>query len=575
MANPAHDNEQTPYIDDDLLQPLDILAAQKAAEPEQAPVGGEAKPAEEGDFLSTRVSEAFDAVDFLTEAREKAEKEPAPDKSKAAKGKGDKAGADKDAINAPGITRSIVAAGSAKDEDSPAPIGMGDGLSRLSDATSVVENDPNAFRPEPGAVPSMFGADSPTSGRTPASNRSDDLLGDDLLSPTALNARPDALLGGDHGGGGQRIDPLSATAAAFGGEIRSLMDAHIDELLRMTSSIGGSDLHLTTGLPPMARKDGRVMPLPYEVATARDTQRLVYDVLHAEQIERFERTKELDFSYGVKGLGRYRFNVYRQRGSVGAAMRVIPHEIPSLEQLRLPPILRDLTRRHSGLILVTGPTGSGKSTTIASMIDVINTERECHIMTIEDPIEYLHQHKSSMINQRELGTDTDSFANALKAVLREDPDVILVGEMRDLETISAAITLAETGHLVFATLHTRSAPATVDRVVDVFPAHQQEQIRVQLSTSLEAVVSQQLLPRLGGGRVAAIEVMVATSALRNLIREGKTYQIYSVIETGHQYGMQAMDRVLADLHRNGSVSYEEAATRAIDRENFQRLLKGF
>ena len=246
-----------------------------------------------------------------------------------------------------------------------------------------------------------------------------------------------------------------------------------------------------------------------------------------------------------------------------------------MEQLKLPAVMREMTRKHSGLVLVTGPTGSGKSTTIASMIDIINQERECHILTIEDPIEYLHMHKKGMVNQRELGTDTDTFNNSLRAALREDPDVILVGEMRDLETISAAITLAETGHLVFATLHTRSAPATVDRIVDVFPAHQQEQIRIQLSTSLEAVVAQQLLPKLGGGRVAAIEIMVATSALRNLIREGKSYQIYSVIETGQQYGMQAMDRVLADLHRSGQVTFEEAATRAIDRENFNRLVKGY
>ncbi len=224
---------------------------------------------------------------------------------------------------------------------------------------------------------------------------------------------------------------------------------------------------------------------------------------------------------------------------------------------------------------MTGPTGSGKSTTIASMIDVINMERECHILTIEDPIEYLHMHKKGMVNQRELGTDTDSFNNSLRAALREDPDVILVGEMRDLETIAAAITLAETGHLVFGTLHTRSAPATIDRIVDVFPAHQQEQIRIQLSTSLEAVVAQQLLPKIGGGRVAAIEIMVATSALRNLIREGKSYQIYSVIETGQQYGMQAMDRMLAELHRAGTVTLEEAASRSIDRENFNRLVKGY
>jgi twitching motility protein PilT len=325
----------------------------------------------------------------------------------------------------------------------------------------------------------------------------------------------------------------------------------------------------------MIRKDGKVTPLPFQALTDRDTQRLVYDILTSEQISKFELTKELDFSYGVKGLGRYRFNVYRQRGSTGAAMRVIPQVVPSLDELRLPPVLRDLVRRHSGMVLVTGPTGSGKSTTIASMLDLVNSERQCHIMTIEDPIEYLHRHKMAMVNQRELGTDTDSFTNALRAVLREDPDVILVGEMRDLETISAAITLAETGHLVFATLHTRSAAATVDRIVDVFPAHQQQQIRIQLSTSLEAVISQQLLPRLGGGRVAAIEILVATSAIRNLIREGKTHQVMSVIETGHQFGMQAMDRVLADLHRQNMISYEEAVTHANDRENFQHLLKGY
>ena len=344
-------------------------------------------------------------------------------------------------------------------------------------------------------------------------------------------------------------------------------------LLRAASKAGGSDLHLTVALPPMVRRDGKVCRLPYEVVSGREIQRLVYDILTSEQIEKFERTKELDFSYGVSGLGRYRFNIYKQRGSVGAAMRVIPSAIPSLESLKLPPILAELTRRHSGLILVTGPTGSGKSTTIASMIDIINIERPVHIMTIEDPIEYLHQHKSGMINQRELGTDTDSYNNALRAVLREDPDVVLVGEMRDLETIAAAVTLAETGHLVFATLHTRNAPSTIDRIVDVFPAHQQEQIRIQLSTSLEAVVSQQLLPRIGGGRVSAIEIMVVTSALRNLIREGKTHQMYSVIETGAQHGMQTMDKTLAGLFKAGTVGYDEALTRAIDRDNFVRLVK--
>jgi twitching motility protein PilT len=283
---------------------------------------------------------------------------------------------------------------------------------------------------------------------------------------------------------------------------------------------------------------------------------------------------ELDFSYGVKGVGRFRVNVYRQRGSVGAALRSIPDQVPTFEQLGLPQILRDLSRKHSGLILVTGPTGSGKSTTIACMIDTVNSERPVHILTMEDPIEYLHRHKRGMVNQRELGLDTDSFGNALRAVLREDPDVILIGEMRDLETIQAALTLAETGHLVFGTLHTRCAPQTVDRVVDVFPPHQQDQIRVQLSNTLEAVVAQQLLPRNGGGRCAAIEVMVATSAIRNLIREGKTHQIYSALETGSQFGMQTMDKMLGELYRSGMVTHDDAIARAIDAENFKRIIQG-
>jgi twitching motility protein PilT len=357
-------------------------------------------------------------------------------------------------------------------------------------------------------------------------------------------------------------------------EALALAETHIDDILRASQQMKASDIHLTVGLPPMIRVDGKLVPTHWQEVTPREVQRLVYDILSSEQIERFERTKELDFSYGVANVGRFRFNVYRQRGTVGCAMRAIPNAIPSLDQLRLPPILRELTRKTSGLILVTGPTGSGKSTTIASMIDVINVEREVHIMTMEDPVEYLHHHKTGMINQRELGTDTDSFHNALRAVLREDPDVILVGEMRDKETIAAALTLAETGHLVFGTLHTRNAPQTIDRVVDVFPADQQDQIKVQLSNSIEAVIAQQLLPLLGGGRIAAIEIMIATSAIRNLIREGKTYQIMSSIETGTQYGMQPMDKVLADLHKSGIISYEEAVTRAIDRENFVRLVKG-
>jgi twitching motility protein PilT len=353
-----------------------------------------------------------------------------------------------------------------------------------------------------------------------------------------------------------------------------LADAHIDDILRLSLEMRASDIHLSAGLPPTVRVDGKLAQMHFDIAKPREIQRLIYDILTSEQIAKFERTKELDFSYGVHKIGRFRFNVYRQRGSVGCAMRAIPHEIPSMEQLRLPAIARDLTHMHSGLILVTGPTGSGKSTTIAAMIDMINSERPVHIMTMEDPVEYLHSHKKAMVNQREIGFDSDSFANAIRAVLREDPDVILVGEMRDKETIAAALTLAETGHLVFGTLHTRSAPSTVDRIVDVFPPDQQDQIKVQLSTSLQAVLSQQLLPRLGGGRCSAIEVMIATAAVRNLIREGKTYQINSMIETGSQHGMQPMDKVLAELHRAGTVSYDEALLRALDRENFIRLSRG-
>lgn len=491
-------------------------------------------PDDFGDF-SARVAETFDSVDLLLAARADAEEAEARAKAAgetplpfAKKGYQAKPAVDISAGTGgklSGLLQSLPSGGFGADAESPAALNMGGSdLAALSDASSV---------------------------------------------QTSLSAR-DFLSGGD----GADFDE-NASRAVVGGETRALTDVHIDELLRLTVESGASDLHISVGLPPMVRKDGKLVPLPFEKADERSAQRIIFDILDESQITKFERTHELDFSHGVKGVGRFRFNVYRQRSSVGGAMRVIPNVVPSMEQLKLPAVCRSFTQKHSGLILVTGPTGSGKSTTIASLIDIINSERDAHILTIEDPIEYLHSHKKSMVNQRELGTDTDSFTNALRAALREDPDVILVGEMRDLETIAAAITLAETGHLVFATLHTRSAPATIDRIVDVFPAHQQEQIRIQLSTSIEAVVAQQLLPRIGGGRVAAIEIMVATSALRNLIREGKSYQIYSVIETGHQYGMQAMDRVLADLHRNGTVTFDEAASRAIDRENFQRLVKGY
>lgn len=353
---------------------------------------------------------------------------------------------------------------------------------------------------------------------------------------------------------------------------KSVADLHIDDLLRLVVEHGASDLHLTVDLPPMFRVDGRLIPTDYQALTPRDTQRFVYDILTNEQIQLFEKTRELDFSYGIRDAGRFRVNVYRQRGSVGAALRAIPHTIPSMEELGLPGILRELAKRNSGLVLVTGPTGSGKSTTIATMIDNINNERNTHIMTIEDPIEYLHRHKKSMINQRELNADTDSFTNALRAVLREDPDIILIGEMRDLETISCALTLAETGHLVFGTLHTRNCPQTIDRVVDVFPPHQQDQIKVQLSNTLEAVIAQQLIPRIGGGRYAAVEIMVANPAIRNLIREGKTFQIYSAMETGGMQGMRTMDKILSGACKEGLITYEDAVCRAVDLDNFLRLL---
>jgi twitching motility protein PilT len=356
--------------------------------------------------------------------------------------------------------------------------------------------------------------------------------------------------------------------------IESIGDIHLDEILKMAMERKASDIHITVGLPPMVRVDGEIAPLPFVPVTQQDARRLIYECLSDEQIEKLESTHELDFGYGVKGLARFRFNVYMQRTSYAAALRAIPTKIPSFDDLGIPGVIREISKRASGLILVTGPTGSGKSTTIAAMIDDINAVRTSHIMTIEDPIEYLHQHKKCMVNQREMHSDTYSFHNALRAVLREDPDIILVGELRDLETIEAALTLAETGHLVFATLHTRNAPSTVDRIVDVFPSDQQAQIRVLLGNTLEGVVSQQLLPRLGGGRKASLEIMLGTPAIKNLIREGKTHQMYSVIETSAQLGMQTMDRSLADLFKNGYCSYEECLLRAVDKETFSRLAKG-
>jgi twitching motility protein PilT len=337
-----------------------------------------------------------------------------------------------------------------------------------------------------------------------------------------------------------------------------------------------SDLHLTAGAPPMLRQRGRLVALEnYPRLTPEDTREFIYSILTTEQRRRLETDLQLDFAYVVPGRARFRVNAYFQRGAVAAAFRLIPSEIVPIDALGLPPIVHELTRRPRGLVLVTGPTGSGKSTTLAAMIDEINQTREEHIVTIEDPIEFVHAHKRCIINQRELGNDATSFASALKAALRQDPDVILVGEMRDLDTISTALTAAETGHLVFGTLHTQDAPQTIDRVIDVFPPTQQAQIRVQLSVTLQGVITQQLLPTAdGAGRCVACEVLVPNAAVRNLIREGKIHQIPSVIQTGAAQGMQSMDSALATLVRAGTITQELAESRSSARDELRRLLGG-
>jgi len=336
-----------------------------------------------------------------------------------------------------------------------------------------------------------------------------------------------------------------------------------------------SDLHLTAGSPPMVRQRGRLSALDYPALSGQETREIVYSILNSDQRQRLETDWQIDFAYSIPGMARFRVNAYFQRASIGAALRTIPSEMPALESLGLPPVLLEFTKRPRGLVLVTGPTGSGKSTTLAAMIDRINRERHEHILTIEDPIEFLHQHKSCIVNQRELGGDATSFAAALKSALRQDPDVILVGEMRDLETIHTALTAAETGHLVYATLHTQDAAQTVDRIVDVFPPGQQQQIRVQLSVALQGVVTQQLLPTADGqGRVAATEILVPSSAVRNLIREGKTHQIYSSMQTGGSQGMQTMDASLVDLVRRGKITRELAEERSSTPAELRRLMGG-
>ena len=348
---------------------------------------------------------------------------------------------------------------------------------------------------------------------------------------------------------------------------------HLDDLLTLVVDKRASDLHLACGAPPILRIDGDLYASNFDLVTPSALQHLIYAVLTDEQIRMFESTYELDFSYQLSSLARFRVNVFRDRGSLAAAFRLIPAKIPTIRELGLPLILEELSRRPRGLVLETGPTGCGKSTTLAGMIGQINQERAVHIITIEDPIEYLHTHGKAVINQRELGLDTKSFPAALRSALREDPDVLLVGEMRDPETMALAITASETGHLVFATVHTYNAAQTVDRIVDVFPPGQQEQIRVMLSNNLEAVVSQQLLPKATReGRIPAVEIMTASPAIRNLIREGKAHQITSVIQTSAHLGMQTMDQALRDLYLRGLITYEVAVARAMNAEELKKMI---
>jgi twitching motility protein PilT len=352
------------------------------------------------------------------------------------------------------------------------------------------------------------------------------------------------------------------------------MNIDFADLLMEVVARRASDLHLSAGAQPTVRIRGRLVRLEgYPELSSTDTREIVYSILSGDQRQRLETNWQIDFAYSIPGHARFRVNAYYQRGAIGAAFRLIPFELTSIDQLGLPAAVHDLTRKPRGFVLVTGPTGSGKSTSLAAMLDEINSTREEHIMTIEDPIEFLHVHKKCLVNQRELGSDAQSFADALKAALRQDPDVILVGEMRDLETISTALTAAETGHLVFATLHTQDTAQTVDRIIDVFPPEQQGQVRVQLSVALQGIITQQLLPTAdGAGRVAACEVMIPNPAVRNLIREGKTHQIYSVLQTGSAQGMQTMDAALVSLIRTGKISQKQAETRSGSPDELRRLL---
>jgi twitching motility protein PilT len=349
----------------------------------------------------------------------------------------------------------------------------------------------------------------------------------------------------------------------------------IEDLLEETIQKNASDLHLSVGKPPMLRIDGLLVPVDKQpVLRPADTEALALKLVDESQKEILIKNKEVDFSFAYGDVARFRVNAFHQRGVIGLALRLIPNKIRGIEELGLPKVVNSFADVPRGLVLFTGPTGSGKSTSMAALINIINENKALHIITIEDPIEYNHSHKKSIVDQREVHYDTMSFGMALRSVLREDPDVVLIGEMRDLETISSAITIAETGHLVFATLHTNSAATTVDRIIDVFPAHQQDQIRTQLAGVLQAIVAQRLIPQIGGGRLAAAEILIVTPAVRNIVREGKTHQLDAVIQTGAEKGMQSMDKTLATLVRSGKVTQDEAENYALDLGEFQRMVRG-
>lgn len=344
------------------------------------------------------------------------------------------------------------------------------------------------------------------------------------------------------------------------------------ELLEQMVQMGASDLHLTAGSPPVVRVDGKLQRMPYDLLTSDETKKIAYSMLNEKQKLKFEQNWELDFSFGIESMSRFRANIFMQRGNCAVALRQIPYEIKTFDELGLPKVISEFSRLPRGLVLVTGPTGSGKSTSLAAVIDKVNRERPVHIITVEDPIEYLHRHQQALVNQREVFSDTPSFSSALKYALREDPDVVLVGEMRDLETIESALNISETGHLAFATLHTNSCAETINRIVDVFPTNQQEQIRVTLSFVLQAVVSQVLIPKIGGGRVLAMEIMIATPAVRAIIRDDKVHQLYSMIQSGQKYGMKTMNQSLAELYHTGKITLNDAMSFSSNTQELSEML---